>query len=147
MSLVADVNSNFLLLYFFGFKFILWGKVQQLKPITIEESITGTAESPIVDVTKSGISTTFDKDLIEKIASGRFTLFEIIKQAPGFIQAGQDSGRTVAFGSNMVSIIYQLDGGMGTELIVTLQNNSLLAMIWNPVTWGQYQLKSVLIVF
>lgn len=38
-----------------------------LKMATLEESVTVTAESPIVDVTKSGMSTTFGKDELEKI--------------------------------------------------------------------------------
>lgn len=81
-----------------------------LMPVTLEETITVTAESPVVDVTKSGLSTTFDKEQIEQLPSGRFTFFDVIKQAPGLTQAGQDSDRTVAFGSNYESNVYQLDG-------------------------------------
>jgi hypothetical protein len=81
-----------------------------LKQAAVAESIVVTAESPIVDVSKSGLSTVFDKDSLEKIPSGRFTFFDVIKQAPGLTQAGQDSDRTVAFGSNQESNNYQLDG-------------------------------------
>ena len=81
-----------------------------IKPSALEETITVTAESPIVDVTKSGLSSTFDKDLLEKIPSGRFTFLDVIKQAPGIQQVGQDSDRNVAFGSNMESNAYYLDG-------------------------------------
>jgi len=81
-----------------------------LKTTTLEESITVTAESPIVDVTKSSMSTTFDKDMLEKIPSGRFTFLDIVKQAPGIQQTAQDTDRNVAFGSNMESNAYYLDG-------------------------------------
>lgn len=81
-----------------------------LKPATLEETITVSAESPIVDVTKSGLSSTFDKDFLEKIPSGRFTFLDVVKQAPGIQQTGQDTDRNVAFGSNMESNAYYLDG-------------------------------------
>lgn len=81
-----------------------------LKQAAIEESVTVTAESPLVDVAKSGISTNFGKELIEQLPSGRFTFFDVVKQAPGITQAGQDSDRQVAYGSNYESNSYQLDG-------------------------------------
>jgi hypothetical protein len=81
-----------------------------LKPTTIEVSVTVTAESPIIDVTQSGVSTTFDKDLLEKIPTGRLSFLDVVKQAPGIQQAGQDSYFNVAFGSNMESNAYYLDG-------------------------------------
>lgn len=81
-----------------------------LKQAAIEESVTVTAEAPLVDVTKSGLSTNFSKELIEQLPSGRFTFFDVVKQAPGITQAGQDSDRQVAFGSNYESNSYQLDG-------------------------------------
>ncbi len=77
---------------------------------TIEETVTVTAEAPIIDVTKSGISTNFGKELLEQLPTGRFTFFDIIKQAPGIMQPDQDSSRNVAFGSNYESNAYQLDG-------------------------------------
>lgn len=81
-----------------------------MKQAMLEETVTVIAESPIVDVTKSGTSTNFGKELLEQLPSGRFTFFDVIKQAPGLIQAGQDSDRTVAYGSNYESNAYQLDG-------------------------------------
>lgn len=81
-----------------------------LKMATIEESITITAESPVVDVTESGMSTTFGKDELEKIPAGRFSMFDIIKQAPGMQQTAEDSDRMVSFGSNTESNSMRLDG-------------------------------------
>ncbi len=80
-------------------------------PSTMEESITVTAETPIVDVKKSSISTIIDGDAIEKLPSGRHSFFDIIKQVPGVIQGGQEFySRLVGYGSNWESSMYQLDG-------------------------------------
>lgn len=81
-----------------------------LKQSALEETVTVTAGAPIIDLKKSGVTTNFGKELLEQLPSGRFTFFDVIKQAPGMIQAGQDSDRTVAFGSNYESNAYQLDG-------------------------------------
>ena len=81
-----------------------------LKQSTVEESIVVTAQSPVVDVTKSGVSTNFTKEQIEDIPSGRFTVFDIIKQAPGIPQTEQGEWRNAAFGSNYESNAYLVDG-------------------------------------
>lgn len=82
-----------------------------LKPVAIEESITVTAESPIIDVESSTTSTMYDKDQIENLPSGRFTYFAIIKQNPGFTTSyGEASSRISAFGSNAEENAMYLDG-------------------------------------
>jgi outer membrane receptor protein involved in Fe transport len=83
-----------------------------MNPSAIEETVTVTAKVPVVDITKSGVSTSFGKELIEQLPTGRFTFFDVIKQAPGIMQPNEsaDSDHTVAFGSNYESNAYQLDG-------------------------------------
>lgn len=81
-----------------------------LKVAAIEESMTVVASSPLVDVTKSGLTTTFGKELLEQLPSGRFTFFDVVKQAPGLIMNTQEGDRIVAYGSNYESSDYQLDG-------------------------------------
>jgi len=81
-----------------------------LKQSTVEELVTVTAESPVVDVTKSGVSTTFTKEQMEDLPSGRFTVFDIIKQTPGLPQTEQSEWRNAAFGSNYESNAYLVDG-------------------------------------
>lgn len=82
-----------------------------LNPVTIEESITVTAESPVVDVESSTTSTMYDKDQIENLPSGRYTYFAIIKQNPGFTtNYGDASSRISAFGSNSEENAMYLDG-------------------------------------
>jgi outer membrane receptor protein involved in Fe transport len=83
-----------------------------LKVATLEESVTVLAPAPLIDVTKSGMATTFSKELLEQLPSGRYNFFDVVKQAPGLIMNTQqgDEDRIVAYGSNYESSDYQLDG-------------------------------------
>lgn len=49
-----------------------------LKLSALEESVIVTAAAPIVDVTRSGISTTYSKVQIEKLPFARNTYFDIV---------------------------------------------------------------------
>jgi hypothetical protein len=81
-----------------------------LKVAALEEAITVVAPAPLVDVTKSGLTTTFSKELLEQLPSGRFTFFDVVKQAPGLLMNTQEGWKIVAYGSNYESSDYQLDG-------------------------------------
>jgi Carboxypeptidase regulatory-like domain/TonB dependent receptor-like, beta-barrel len=54
-----------------------------LKPSVLEEEVTVISQSPVVDVTKSGISTTYDQQLMESVPKARFTYMDIMYWAPG----------------------------------------------------------------
>lgn len=125
-------------------KIMLGGTVTEniiMKQAVLEETITITGKAPIIDVTKSGISTSFDKDLLEKIPSGRFTFLDVIKQTPGIVtEAGYIGHGTMAthasfsaFGSNEESNSFQIDGldmsnpRIGTPLL--LPNQDLFAEV------------------
>jgi len=81
-----------------------------LKQSTVKESVVVTAVAPVIDVTKSGVSTNFTKGQMEDMPSGRFTVFDIIKQAPGIPQAQQSEWRNAAYGSSYESNSYLVDG-------------------------------------
>ena len=57
-----------------------------LNPSTVSESVTVVGQSPVIDVTKSGTSTTYDKQLLENIPKARFTYIDIMYWAPGVSQ-------------------------------------------------------------
>ncbi|MBN1223089.1 MAG: TonB-dependent receptor [Candidatus Aminicenantes bacterium] len=97
-----------------------------MSPTRLEESVTVTAESPLVDVTKSSLTTNYDKDIIEKLPTGRGTYFDIIKQNPGFSLTGEGGkSRFSAFGSNSEENAMYLDG-------VDLSNPEIgTAWIWS----------------
>lgn len=54
-----------------------------LKPAVLQQEVTVISQSPVVDVTKSGISTTYDQQLLESIPKARFTYLDIMYWAPG----------------------------------------------------------------
>lgn len=76
----------------------------------IEETIVVTAEAPVVDVTKSGVTVIFTKEQLEKLPSGRFTVYDIIKQAPGIPQQEQSEWTNTIYGSSTPSNAYLVDG-------------------------------------
>jgi len=71
-----------------------------LQQAALEESITVTAPSPVVDATQSGFSHIFSKDDLEKLPFARGSYLEVIKHAPGMMMTRQSTSRIVAFGSN-----------------------------------------------
>ena len=83
-----------------------------MKVAAIQEFLTVQAPAPLIDVTKSGMTTNFSKELLEQLPSGRFTFFDVVKQAPGLIMDSQqgEGDRLVAYGSNYESSDYHLDG-------------------------------------
>jgi hypothetical protein len=103
-----------------------------LKPSTIEESVTVTAETPVVDVESSAMSITYGKDLIEKLPTARFTYFDIIKQNPGFTtNYGDASSRISAFGSNSEENAMYLDG--------IDMSNPEIGTAWLWPTWDMFE--------
>ena len=81
-----------------------------LQQAAIEESVVVTAAAPIVDVTQSGHSFHFDKDALEKLPTGRNSVYDIVKFAPGLTQTWQESTYSVSHGSGAEASIYQMDG-------------------------------------
>jgi hypothetical protein len=57
-----------------------------LNPAAVSELVTVVGQSPVIDVTKSGTSTTYDKQLLENIPKARFTYLDIMYWAPGISQ-------------------------------------------------------------
>ncbi len=55
---------------------------------TLEESVTVLAEKPIVDVTKSVISTNIDSELMELLPMRRYTFFDAVQSTPGVTTSG-----------------------------------------------------------
>jgi len=98
-----------------------------LQQATLEESITVTAASPVVDTTQSGISHIFSKDDLEKLPMGRWSVYDVIKHAPGLLMTSQETSRIVAFGSNSESNSFRVDGvelsspGIGVGWVSTTQ--------------------------
>jgi len=82
-----------------------------LQPTALTETITVTAASPVVDVTQSGVSTTYVKDQLEKLPFSRNYYFSIVDQTPGITNLQSEfSGRFIAYGSNVEETALYMDG-------------------------------------
>jgi outer membrane receptor protein involved in Fe transport len=83
-----------------------------LKIATLEESITVVAESPVVDVTKSGVATNWETDMMDNLPLTRTCFFDLVNSTPGVWSHGgtTDSSRSVAYGTGSDSNTYLFDG-------------------------------------
>ena len=80
----------------------------------LAESVSVTAETPVVDTTSNEVGTTFDKDWVANAPSRRFGFYDLLAQAPGSVKGGDGTAagerRTMSFGSSFDENAFQLDG-------------------------------------
>ncbi len=83
-----------------------------LKLATLEESVTVLAESPVVDVKKSALSTNITSDLMEVLPMRRFTFFDYVGTTPGVTSSTGDHSNNwqSAMGSGTWQNTYYFDG-------------------------------------
>ncbi len=82
-----------------------------LELATLEESITVSAESPVVDVKKSVISTNIDSELMEVLPMRRFTFFDYVGTTPGVTTSGERTNNwQSAMGSSTDENTYYFEG-------------------------------------
>jgi len=82
-----------------------------MKLQTLEEEVTVIAESPTIDVKKSGMSTNFTKEDLENIPAGRYSFADIVKQAPGMLSRSDEGGLRWSFGgSGFEGNVFYFDG-------------------------------------
>jgi hypothetical protein len=81
---------------------------------TLSESVSVTAETPVVDTTSNEVGATFDKDWVSNAPSRRFGFYDLVAQAPGTVKGGDGTAaserRTQSFGSSFDENAFQLDG-------------------------------------
>jgi hypothetical protein len=82
----------------------------QLKVSTQSETITVTAESPVVDTSTTQVATNYNREWVENAPVRRFTFFDLINAAPGVSAATSTSSRSQSFGSATNENMYLLDG-------------------------------------
>ncbi len=83
-----------------------------LEQATIGESITVLAESPVVDVKKSVVSTNIASELMEVLPMRRFTFFDYVGTTPGITSSTGDHSNNwqSALGSGTTSNTYYFEG-------------------------------------
>jgi hypothetical protein len=82
-----------------------------LKPAAIQEEVTVISQAPVVDITKSGLSVTYDQQLLENVPKTRFTYIDIMYWAPG-VSMNENSSEEwhSSLGSSYASDNYLVDG-------------------------------------
>jgi hypothetical protein len=82
-----------------------------LRLAVLKEEITVVSQSPVVDITKSGISTVYDQQLLESVPKARFTYLDIMYWAPG-VSMNENATEEwhSSFGSTFASDNYLVDG-------------------------------------
>jgi hypothetical protein len=77
----------------------------------LEESVTLIGETPLIDVTETGIATNFSGVLLEELPT-QHSQFVLMQNTPGVSGSTGDANgdRTIAFGSNMQSNAWLADG-------------------------------------
>jgi hypothetical protein len=75
------------------------------------EDVEVLGEAPLIDVTQSGLSTNYSKEILQNTPTQR-SFYNLMQVAPGISQSYGDSAsdRTIAFGSNMQSNSWNVDG-------------------------------------
>src|SRR5262245_23227425 len=83
-----------------------------LKLATLQETVTITGQSPVVDVTTSQVSTSYNKEWVQNAPVRRFSYFDLINSAPGVSQTSNVGSTTSAtsLGSSTNENSYQIDG-------------------------------------
>lgn len=94
----------------------------RLELSSVEETVTVTGESPIVDTKANTLGTNFGKELLEAIPSARDP-WVILEQTPGMVMnvqnvGGNQSGQQASFGAHGSSANQQwnMDGGTITDM-------------------------------
>jgi hypothetical protein len=98
----------------------------QLQISTVEETITVSGESPIVDTTAVRTGETFSKEMLEYIPSARDP-WVILEQTPGIVMdrqnvGGSESGQQSSFtvhGGNTGNTMWNVDGVTITDMAAT----------------------------
>jgi hypothetical protein len=82
-----------------------------LKPATLQESVLVLGRTPVIDITKSGTTMTYDQKMLDNLPKARFTYIDIMFWAPG-VSAEETQGEEwhSSYGSSYWSDNYLVDG-------------------------------------
>ncbi len=76
----------------------------------VAEAITVTAESPVIDTESNEVGANYDRDWVENAPMQRLSFNDLVAAAPGSLRGGDDSARTMVYGSSYDENSFQLDG-------------------------------------
>ena len=83
----------------------------QLNVGAVEQSITVTGESPVVDALHAGVTTNFNKEWLQSVPTARQSYFDVVTYAPSVkINQVPNDSRFVIFGSSSDQNSFQYEG-------------------------------------
>jgi hypothetical protein len=114
-----------------------------LKVGAMEESVTVSGQSPVVDITSTSASVAFTKEILDSVPRGR-DLQNVFAMAPGVTQAVADvGGSTMAQRQNLSSYGVALQPKLQVEgMNITMGADLNTAIYFNDSTLEEVQIKS-----
>ena len=76
----------------------------------LQESVDVVAETSVVDTTSNEVGTNYDRNWVENAPLRRSSFFDLVAGAPGSLQGGDGSARTMVYGSSYDENSFQVDG-------------------------------------
>jgi outer membrane receptor protein involved in Fe transport len=76
----------------------------------VTESITVVGEAPVVDTESNEVGTNYNREWVESAPVQRLSFNDLVAAAPGSLRAGDESARTMVYGSSYDENSFQLDG-------------------------------------
>ncbi len=76
----------------------------------LAEAITVVAETPVVDTTSNEVGVNIGRDWVANAPIARSSFNDLVATAPGSLQGGEQSARTMVYGSSYDENSFQLDG-------------------------------------
>jgi len=73
------------------------------------ETLAVSSESPLVNVTSSSVGTNYESEFVKELPTNR-NFYDMLSVSPGVATAAEYSDRQIAFGSNMQSNAWHIDG-------------------------------------
>jgi hypothetical protein len=78
---------------------------------SLEETVTVSAESPLVDTASTSLTTNYNAEMLKNTPITRFSVFDMFQFTPGVSPSQiEDSNASSAYGSNTNENQYQIDG-------------------------------------
>jgi hypothetical protein len=76
----------------------------------LAEELTVTAEAPVVDTSSNEVGSNYEREWVENAPMPRNSFFDLVAAAPGSLQGGDQSARTMVYGASYDENSFQLDG-------------------------------------
>jgi outer membrane receptor protein involved in Fe transport len=82
----------------------------KLEMSQLQDAVEVVGENAVVDTTSNEVGANYGRDWVENAPLRRFSFFDLVAAAPGSVQAGDGSARTMVYGSSYDENSFQVDG-------------------------------------